>query len=432
MSPLHSRGVADLARELASGALPVRELVAALLARIDATDAEIRAWAFLDRERALAEAARLDAMPAERRGAAFGLPLGVKDIVDTADLPTQLGSPVGAGRRPAHDARCVARWRAAGGFVLGKTVTTEFAFMQPGPTANPWNPRHTPGGSSSGSAAAVALGQVPAAIGTQTNGSVIRPAAYCGVVGFKPTLGAIPFDGAALFSVTFDTIGTFTRSVEDAAAVAHALAPAIPRDVAARSRPPRLAYVDRFPWTRAVDDGGALERGADALRAAGAEVVPYAFPRVLSSLRDVQRTIMLGEGARALGALQDRERGRLSATLNAGLDEGRTVDDAALAKAHETRRAMIAAALAWLEGCDALVAPPAPGPAPEGLDTTGDPSCCTFASLLGAPAITLPAGRAANGLPVGMQLVGKPGEDGALLATAGWCEARLPRWQGLA
>ena len=146
MSALHARGVAGLARDLASGALPVRELVAALLARIDATDAGIRAWAFLDREHALAEAARLDATPAGRRGAAFGLPLGVKDIVDTADLPTELGSPVGAGRRPAHDARCVARWRAAGGLVLGKTVTTEFAFMQPGPTANPWNPRHTPGG----------------------------------------------------------------------------------------------------------------------------------------------------------------------------------------------------------------------------------------------------------------------------------------------
>ncbi len=432
MSALHARGVAGLARDLASGALPVRELVAALLARIDATDAGIRAWAFLDREHALAEAARLDATPAGRRGAAFGLPLGVKDIVDTADLPTELGSPVGAGRRPAHDARCVARWRAAGGLVLGKTVTTEFAFMQPGPTANPWNPRHTPGGSSSGSAAAVALGQVPAAIGTQTNGSVIRPAAYCGVVGFKPTLGAIPFDGAALFSPTFDTIGTFTRSVEDAAIVAHALAPAIPRDPAAPGRAPRLAYVDRFPWTRAVDDGGALEAVAGVLRAAGAEVVPVAFPDALEALRDVQRAIMLGEGARALGSLQDRERSRLSATLNAGLDEGREVDDAALAKAHASRRTMIAGALAWLSSYDALVAPPAPGPAAEGLDTTGDPSCCTFASLVGAPALTLPVGRAPNGLPVGMQLVGRPGEDGALLAVAAWCEARLPRWKGLA
>lgn len=431
MSDLHARGVAELAPALASGALSVRDLVAALIARIGATDAGIRAWAHLDPDRALAEAARLDAMSDARRGSVFGLPLGVKDIIDTADLPTQLGSPVGAGRRPAHDARCIARWRAAGGFVLGKTVTTEFAFMHPGSTANPWNPRHTPGGSSSGSAAAVALGQVPAAIGTQTNGSVIRPAAYCGVVGFKPTLDLVPFGGVAVFSPTFDTIGTFTRSVADAAIVAHALAPSIGRDVAARTRPPRLAYVDRFPWTRAVDDDGALEAAAATLRAAGAEVVPVAFPDALDAVRDVQRTIMLGEGARSMGPLQDRERVRFSATLNAGLDEGRSIGDDALAKAHAARRAMIAGAIAWLASYDALVAPPAPGPAPEGLDTTGDPSCCTFASLLGAPAVTLPVGRASSGLPVGMQLVGTGGEDGALLSVAAWCEAQLPRWKGL-
>jgi len=431
VSDLHARGVAELAPALASGALSVRDLVAALIARIGATDAGIRAWAHLDPDRALAEAARLDAMSDARRGSVFGLPLGVKDIIDTADLPTQLGSPVGAGRRPAHDARCIARWRAAGGFVLGKTVTTEFAFMHPGSTANPWNPRHTPGGSSSGSAAAVALGQVPAAIGTQTNGSVIRPAAYCGVVGFKPTLDLVPFGGVAVFSPTFDTIGTFTRSVADAAIVAHALAPSIGRDVAARTRPPRLAYVDRFPWTRAVDDDGALEAAAATLRAAGAEVVPVAFPDALDAVRDVQRTIMLGEGARSMGPLQDRERVRFSATLNAGLDEGRSIGDDALAKAHAARRAMIAGAIAWLASYDALVAPPAPGPAPEGLDTTGDPSCCTFASLLGAPAVTLPVGRASSGLPVGMQLVGTGGEDGALLSVAAWCEAQLPRWKGL-
>jgi len=234
-----------------------------------------------------------------------------------------------------------------------------------------------------------------------------------------------------VFSPTFDTIGTFTRSVADAAIVAHALAPSIGRDVAARTRPPRLAYVDRFPWTRAVDDDGALEAAAATLRAAGAEVVPVAFPDALDAVRDVQRTIMLGEGARSMGPLQDRERVRFSATLNAGLDEGRSIGDDALAKAHAARRAMIAGAIAWLASYDALVAPPAPGPAPEGLDTTGDPSCCTFASLLGAPAVTLPVGRASSGLPVGMQLVGTGGEDGALLSVAAWCEAQLPRWKGL-
>ena len=428
MSALADRSVAELAPALASGALTVRELVLALFARIDATEPSVHAWVHLDRAHALAEAARLDIEPIEARGAAFGLPLGVKDIVDTAALPTALGSAVGAGRRPAHDATSVARWQAADGFVLGKTVTTEFAFMHPGPTANPWNVRHTPGGSSSGSAAAVALGQMPAAIGTQTNGSVIRPAAYCGVVGFKPTLDRIPFDGVAEFSRMFDTIGTFTRSVADAAIVAHALAPSIARDVAPRARPPRLAWLAKFPWNAAIDDGGAHDAAADRLRASGAEVVAVALPDAFDEARDVQRTIMLAEGARALGAIQRRDRAKLSATLNQALDAGRAIDEATLARAYASRVAMIAAATSWLAPFDALGAPSAPGPAPEGLGTTGDPSCCTFASLLGFPAITLPVGRSAGGLPLGMQLVGLAGDDDDLLSVAHWCEDALPAW----
>jgi len=402
-----------------------------LLARIDATEPSLRAWVHLDRAHALAQADRLDAEPVEARGAAFGLPLGVKDIIDTAALPTALGSAVGAGRLPAHDATSVARWQAADGLVLGKTVTTEFAFMHPGPTANPWNVRHTPGGSSSGSAAAVALGQVPAAIGTQTNGSVIRPAAYCGVVGFKPTLDRIPFDGVAEFSRMFDTIGTFTRSVADAAVVAHALAPSIARDVAARARPPRLAWLAKFPWNAAIDDGGAHDAAADRLRASGAEVVAVALPDAFDEARDVQRTIMLAEGARALGAIQRRDRAKLSATLNQALDAGRAIDEATLARAYASRVAMIAAATSWLAPFDALGAPSAPGPAPEGLGTTGDPSCCTFASLLGFPAISLPVGRSAGGLPLGMQLVGLAGDDDDLLSVAHWCEDALPAWHHL-
>ena len=428
MSDLVDRDVAALAPALASGALRVRTLVEALLARIDATEPRVHAWTHVDRELALADAERLDAIPVEARGKAFGLPLGVKDIVDTATLPTALGSPVGAGRRPQKDATCVARWRAADGLVLGKTVTTEFAFMHPGPTANPWSPRHTPGGSSSGSAAAVALGQVPAAIGTQTNGSVIRPAAYCGVVGFKPTLDWVPFEGIAAFSPIFDTLGTFTRSVADAAIVAHALAPSIARDVAPLARPPRLAVLPRFPWNASIDDGGVLDAAAERMRDAGAEVVAVAFPDALDAVRDVQRTIMLAEGARALASVQSRDRARLSATLNEALDAGRATDDASLARAYASRRAMIAAATAWLADYDALVVPSAPGPAPEGLGTTGDPSCCTFASLCGFPAITLPAGRSAGGLPLGMQLVGLAGDDDALLSVAGWCERALPPW----
>lgn len=430
MSALCARSVEELAPALAAGALRPHELARALIDRIEATDAGVRAWVHLDRALALDAAARLDATPVGSRGPAFGLPLGVKDIVDTEAWPTGLGSPIGAGRRPSRDAACVERWRAAGGLVLGKTATTEFAYMHPAATANPWNPRHTPGGSSSGSAAAVALGQVPAALGTQTNGSIVRPAAYCGVVGFKPSLRLIPFDGVHVFSTTLDTLGTFTRSVADAAIVMHALVPAIPREVPV-ARPPRLAFIDRFPWTAPVDDGGALDHAASHLRRAGAEVVAVSMPDALADGRDVHRTIMLAEGARALGALQARERSRMSATLNAGLDEGRSISADGHHRAMAARQAMIATAAHWLADYDALMAPSAPSPAPEGLATTGDPACCTFASLLGFPAITIPVGRGANGLPVGMQLVARGGDDAALLGMAAWCESRLPRWRGL-
>ena len=431
MKDLHAAGVAELAPALASGQLAVRTLVEALLERIDATDGATRAWVHLDGARALGDATRLDSVPVEARGPAFGIPLGVKDIVDTATHPTTLGSIVGRGRRPALDATCVARWRVADGLVLGKTVTTEFAFMHPGPTTNPWGSKHSPGGSSSGSAAAVAAGHVPASIGTQTNGSVIRPAAYCGVVGFKPTLGVVPFDGVHLFSATFDTVGTFTRSVADAAIVAHALAPSLARDVAPRARAPRLAVLARFPWIASTDEDGALDDAVETLRAAGAEVVPVALPDAFETTCEVQRRIMLAEAARVLGPLQERERARLSATLNAGLDAGRAIAPDVLARDYASRLTMIAAATAWLAEFDALVAPPAPGPAPEGLATTGDPSCCTFASLLGFPALTLPIARSARGLPLGMQLVAGAGTDDALLSAAAWCELALPRWTGL-
>jgi Asp-tRNA(Asn)/Glu-tRNA(Gln) amidotransferase A subunit family amidase len=430
MNALHARHVTELAPALASGTLRVHELAGALLARIAATDAGVRAWAHVDHRAALDAAAQLDGTLAAARGPAFGLPLGVKDIIDTEEWPTELGSPIGAGRLPERDAACIARWRAAGGLVLGKTVTTELAFMHPGPTANPWNARHTPGGSSSGSAAAVALGQVPAALGTQTNGSVIRPAAYCGVIGFKPTVGLVPFDGVHVFSETLDTLGTFTRSVADAAIVMHALAPSIAREVA-MPRPPRLAFIHRFPWTNPVEDGGALDHAANHLRRAGADIVAVAMPDALDAGRDVLRTIMLAEAARKLSPLQARERSRMSATLNAGLDEGRAISADAYAAALAARRAMIAAATSWLAGYDAVMAPPAPSSAPEGLATTGDPSCCTFASLVGFPAIALPIGYGMNGLPVGMQLVGRSGDDGALLGVAAWCESKLPRWRGL-
>jgi Asp-tRNA(Asn)/Glu-tRNA(Gln) amidotransferase A subunit family amidase len=301
--------------------------------------------------------------------------------------------------------------------------------MHPGKTRNPWNASHTPGGSSQGSAAAVAAGHVPAALGTQTNGSVIRPAAYCGVIGFKPSLHAVPFAGVNLFSETLDTLGTFTRSVADAARLAAALADpgAIPATVAALPRPPRIAFLPAFPWTDVQRDmREALDAAATRLREAGAEIVPVALPDVLAQAAAVHRTIMLHEAVRNLAPVRARAEAKLSSTLRDALDDGARIPADVAARAPVARLAMIAAAADWLGRYDALLVPSAPAGAPAGLAKTGDPSCCTLASLLGAPAITLPVALDANGLPLGAQLVAPAGHDAALLGVAAWCEARLP------
>jgi Asp-tRNA(Asn)/Glu-tRNA(Gln) amidotransferase A subunit family amidase len=428
VTPLHALHLADALREMREGRLAVRAYAEALVARIEASDAAIGAWACLDRDHVRREAARLDALPAAARGPLHGAPVGLKDIIHTTALPTRMGSPACADFTPPRDAACVRRLVDGGGYAFGKTVTTELAFMHPGKTRNPWNAAHTPGGSSQGSAAAVAAGHVPAALGTQTNGSVIRPAAYCGVVGFKPTLGIIPFDGVGLFSQTLDTIGTFTRTVADAALVATSLTlGAVPREPAGMVKPPRLAFLAEFPWTTIAGDvADALDAAASRLRGTGAEVVVVALPDALGDAARVHRTIMLHEAAVNLGALQDRARAQLSATLNGALDEGRAIAVAAYSLALAGRRAMIAAATDWLSHYDALLVPSAPAGAPAGLEGTGDPSCCTLASLLGAPAITLPVARDAHGLPLGLQLVAPAGDDARLLAVAAWCEEHLP------
>jgi Asp-tRNA(Asn)/Glu-tRNA(Gln) amidotransferase A subunit family amidase len=419
------------AAAIRSAELTSEELTRALLDRIAATDANVQAWAHLDGEQALAAARGSDA----RRGAGIdvdplaGVGLGVKDIIATIDQPTQNGSPIYAGAQSAFDAECVLRLKHAGAFPLGKTVTTEFAFMQPGKTRNPWNAAHTPGGSSSGSAAAVALGQVPVALGTQTNGSIIRPAAYCGVVGFKPTKDALPFVGITLFSPTLDTLGVLARTVGDCALMAHCLAEgSVPGGtVAPLARAPRLAWLADFPWSVAsAEQQRASEEAIDALRRCGAVVTPVVLAERWREAHLVHRRIMLREGADQLGALQERERTRISAKLNVALDEGQTVDDAAYAGALAQRMEIIAALVEWSGPFDAVVSPPAAGPAPADLTQTGDPAYCTLWSLTGFPAITIPIALAQNGLPLGLQLAAAPGCDHLLLAIAQWCEARLP------
>jgi Asp-tRNA(Asn)/Glu-tRNA(Gln) amidotransferase A subunit family amidase len=414
-----------------SGALSCTVLTQSLLNRINATDANGQAWAWLDRERALGAARAIDARRASQGASMLeGVPIGVKDIVATAGMPTQMGSPIYAGSIPAHDAECIARLDRAGGMVLGKTVTTEFAFTQPGKTRNPWNAVSTPGGSSSGSAAAVALGQVPAAIGTQTNGSMIRPAAYCGVVGFKPGKDVLPFAGVHRFSPTLDTLGVFARTVADCALLAGALAgevaTALPDETLQTTELPTLAWLPEFPWVAvSSEQREALDVVVGVLRHAGARVTTLTLPAICRDAPTQLRRIMLHEAVCEIGALQDRERGRMSAKLNAALDEGRTVGDEAYADALARRTEISAALTDWLAGFDAVLTPPAPGPAPQDLTQTGDPACCSLWSLAGFPALSLPVALAPNGLPLGMQLAAPASHDHSLLAVGKWCEHRL-------
>ena len=426
----------ETARALATGALSARGYTEHLLARIRERDGRIQVWAALDEARALALAVECDRRRASEpeHGALHGVPVGVKDIIATADLPTEMGSPAFAGNRPGRDAVAVERLKRAGAFVLGKTVTTELAFMHPGKTRNPWHADHTPGGSSSGSAAAVAAGFVPAALGTQTNGSVIRPAAFCGVVGFKPTFGILPFAGTALFSETLDQLGTFTRSVADAALFAAPLAEGefIPAEIAPLDRGPRIGVIARFPWNDI--EGNArihFEAVLDACRANGAAVQRLAVPQAFGDANIVHRTIMLSEAARNLAGLQARARPLLSGTLNTGLDEGRAISSAAYRAAVAMRAALGERAHDLFERCDVIVSPSAPGTAPRRLDVTGDPSFCTLWSLLGVPAISVPSGLDRAGLPYGLQLACDIGGDAHLLRVARWFE-RLLRFEGLA
>jgi Asp-tRNA(Asn)/Glu-tRNA(Gln) amidotransferase A subunit family amidase len=423
----HAVPLAVAVAALAERRFTARALAEAQLACVDATDSQIDAWATLDRAHVLAEADRCDV--ARASGLLAGIGIGVKDIIATRALPTGMGSPIFAEHVSDADAACVTRLVAAGGYVFGKTVTTEFAFMHPGKTRNPWNVAHTPGGSSSGSAAAVAAGHVCGAIGTQTNGSVIRPAAYCGVVGFKPTYGAIPFDGVNVFSETLDTLGTFTRTAADAARLAAALADngRIPAEIAALDRAPRFAYLASFPWTKIDRDVAAtLSEHIARLHSLGAEISAITVPSEWHSANLIHRTIALYEAARNLGALQKRDRQRLSSALNAALDEGHTVDERIYHEAIKARTQAIDAFAHWLAPFDAVITPPAPAAAPRDIASTGDPSCCTLFSLVGFPAITLPIGRNEWGLPLGMQLATTSADDGRLLSVAAWCEERLP------
>jgi Asp-tRNA(Asn)/Glu-tRNA(Gln) amidotransferase A subunit family amidase len=430
--PMHTLSLIEAAEGIKNRRFTSEEYTRTLLARIASIDEAIQAWTWLKPEEAIAAACRSDRhlQSGGAPGPLQGLPIGVKDIFATAGVPTQMGSPAFADHIPTKSAAVIERLEAQGAFVMGKTVTTECAFLFPGKTKNPWNPLHTPGGSSSGSAAAVTAGFVPAALGTQTNGSVIRPAAFCGVVGFKPTQGVIPIAGALTFSHTLDQPGILTRNVEDAAFFAASLAdegtPLSP-SISACSAPPRLAAVRTPVWEQAEDHAKQNFREAiETLRSGGAHVDECELPEPFSLAHRAIRTIMAVESALNLEALARNHAPFLSPTLRDFLSEGRNTGAVDYLQAIKTRLSLQTELERFLTQYDAIITPPTTGEAPATLEQTGNPTFCSIWSLCGVPAITIPVGFGPRGLPLGLQIVGPRGNDGQVLSAARWCEGLFP------
>ncbi len=414
----------DAARALARRELSAVALLRDCLDRIAGREEQVRAFVHLDAEAALERARVLDAGPI--RGPLHGLPLGVKDIFDTFDMPTECGSPIFAGNRPRVDAAAVALCREAGAIVLGKTVTTELANMTAGMTRNPFNTAHSPGGSSSGSAAAVADFMLPLSLGTQTAGSLIRPAACCGIVAIKPSFGRVPRAGVKPNADSMDTVGGFGRTVADAALLGSVLT----GDARLREqRLPdtlRIGLVQGPDWAQAEDDVVACwQRAVRALAPKAACCEDAALPADFADVAAVQAAIQAHETAAALADEHRRHRAQLSDALVALLDRGCAIDAVAVA-AHRARAARWRTEIdALFDRYDVLLTPSAVDEAPEGLQFTGDPLFCRPWSLLGLPCVHLPFASGAGGLPVGLQLVARHGDDHRLLAAAQWCMDRL-------
>jgi Asp-tRNA(Asn)/Glu-tRNA(Gln) amidotransferase A subunit family amidase len=421
----HRLFATDILRLIEGGRLTAEAVVASCLERIAEREPVVRAWAYLAAETALERARAFD--KAGKKTLLSGVPFGIKDIFDAAGMPATYGSPIYTGWWPASDASAAALPKAAGGILLGKTVTTEFANRQPGPTSNPHDPGFSPGGSSSGSAAAVADFMVPLAIGTQTGGSVIRPAAYCGIVGFKPSFGLFPPAGMRINTETLDTVGIMARSVGDialfrAAMMAIPYQPPVMPDSA-----PRLGLCRGPHWDDAKPEGRAvLEAAVDRLAAAGASITDAALPRECADADETQQTLGAFEGLRnhmpelyrheALLSPRLREE-KLSLGRKLTLDQFRDACRAA-------EKARIAAR-EWAQGFDAILTLPAPGQAPRGLADTGSAVFNALWTQFAMPCLTLPAGHGPDGLPVGIQLVGRRHNDARLLETGLWVERRL-------
>jgi Asp-tRNA(Asn)/Glu-tRNA(Gln) amidotransferase A subunit family amidase len=413
-----------LARALQDGDITAEQVMRDCIERIDAREPEVKAWTFLDREAALAQARALDRGPIT--GPLHGLPLGVKDVLDTADMPTGYGSPIYPDHHPAADAGVVALCRHAGAIVLGKTVTTEFATYTAGPTRNPHNTQHTPGGSSSGSAAAVGDGMVPIAFGTQTAGSILRPAAYCGVVGFKPSFGRVTRVGAKSLGETLDTLGGFGKNVDDAALLASVMTgdPTL-RELAYDGRP-RIGMMRTHDWAHALPETiAAFELAAERLAAAGATVSEAVMPDSCMGLTEAHGEVMAFEARRALAHEYQTHPELLSERLRQILESGEALP-------YERYRAhrLAAKQARWeLDGLfqqfDILLAPTAAGEAPLASVGTGDPMFCRTWTLLGVPCVHLPFAQGPTGLPVGLQAIGRFSADTHTFKVARWAHQRL-------
>jgi amidase len=419
MPTLNELSCLEIARGIAAKKFSAEEVVRACLSRIAAREEIVHAWASIDPDYAIEQARSLDRGPV--RGALYGVPIGVKDIIDTFDFPTEMGSEIYKGNRAACDAACVALVRAAGAVILGKTVTAEFAGMFPGPTANPHDPAHTPGGSSSGSAAAVADDMVGAAFGTQTGGSILRPASFCGVIGYKPTFNLFNRAGIKFAAETLDTIGLIGRTVDDVELVTAVLV----------NRQPRYANLDSVPrlglcrtplWdTAQAETKAALEDAATRLAAAGAAIKHIVLEGEFEQLNHAAReTINNYERAKSMAADFAAHEKRISKVLGDRIRLGMAAhheDYVAALRLAERCRARIDDAF---DGLDAIIAPCVKGEAPKGLAHTGDPAFQQFWTSLYVPAMSLPTHRGPNGLPVGIQLVAPRYEDERMFACARW------------
>jgi Asp-tRNA(Asn)/Glu-tRNA(Gln) amidotransferase A subunit family amidase len=421
---LNELAATEIVRGITAGAFTCEAVVRACLARIADQDGVIQAWINFDPDAALGQARALDR--ATTRGPLHGLPIGVKDVIDTFDMPTEMGSPIYRGHRPPADGAVVAQVRAAGAVILGKTVTCEFAGVTAGPTTNPHDEMHTPGGSSSGSAAAVADCMVPVAFGTQTGGSVLRPASYCGVIGYKPTYNAFNRFGVKPAAEGLDTIGVIARTLDDVALVRAVLIGSSPEPLVAITAPPRIGLTRTHMWTNAQPETvDAVENAARGLDDAGAEIIEIALPDDFAGLGHAREIINDYERAMGMAHEWQHHRAAISERLAKIIERGRSiahVDYIAAVRLAERCRVQLAGVFAL---ADVLLAPCVRGEAPEGLHHTGDPSFQAIWTLMHTPAVTLPTATGPNGLPVGVQLIGPRHGDAHLLAVSQWIWDKL-------